>query len=95
TAPGEAPAPTAAAPGAAGPAVAAADPLGEVERLEAALRLVPDDPARRGPIAARLYAFLTSWTAPPAEAGTHTADGLDQASDEELFRFLDDDLGLS
>ena len=96
TAPREAPAAQAAPAGpAALDAVAAADPLGEVERLEAALRLVPDDPARRGPIAARLYAFLTSWTAPPAEAGTHTADGLDQASDEELFRFLDDDLGLS
>ncbi|WP_308190706.1 type I polyketide synthase [Streptomyces sp. HPF1205] len=101
TAPPETPA-APAAPGAAHPAAeSAADPLGEVERLEAALRLVPDDPARRGPIAARLYTFLTAWTTASAEPGTPgapgvpAADDLDRASDEELFRFLDDDLGLS
>jgi acyl transferase domain-containing protein len=97
TGPGEAPAAPAAATslGTAAPAVPAADPLGEVERMEAVLRLVPDDPARRGPIAARLYAFLTSWTATPDQPGAPAGDDLDQASDEELFRFLDDDLGLS
>ncbi|MER5640770.1 SDR family NAD(P)-dependent oxidoreductase [Kitasatospora sp. NPDC002227] len=88
-------APVTAAPETGSPA---GDLFAELERLERALRAVPEGAEQRGAIAARLYAFLAGWgSGPDTAAGPATApsDDLDDASDEELFELLDNDLGLS
>ena len=95
TGPADTGSPAAADPTATDP-TAAGDPFAELERLEQALGQVPEGAEQRAAIAARLYAFLASWSAGPADQeGGPDQDDLDQASDEELFRLLDDDLGLS
>ncbi|WP_328348245.1 type I polyketide synthase [Micromonospora sp. NBC_00421] len=69
--------------------------LGELNKLETAMRAVTTEDTDRTAVAARLRELLSLWTY--AEAGTDdaaTGDGnLSTASAEELFSLLDDELG--
>ncbi|GCB53532.1 malonyl CoA-acyl carrier protein transacylase [Streptomyces sp. NL15-2K] len=65
--------------------------LAELDRFEAALTTDGLDPAVRDQIAGRLHKLLAGWQS--AEADT-VADQLDDASDEEMFAFIDNELGL-
>nr|BFE59146.1 hypothetical protein GCM10020063_036720 [Dactylosporangium thailandense] len=72
------------------PVAAAPEPsiLDELDRLERA----SVDPGLREAVAARLEALAARWQA----AGAAEADvDLDQATDDELFALIDDELGLS
>jgi acyl carrier protein len=76
--------------------------LDELARLEQAFAaLLPDevaalapDPAAHDGIAARLKALTGRWAA-VADADDAAADALDDASDDELFAFIDRRLGTS
>ncbi|AQS67525.1 type I polyketide synthase [Streptomyces pactum] len=67
----------------------------QLDHLEAALAAPPPDTADREQIAARLRALATAWSTPPddgAAAGDVTSK-LDSATDEELFDFINAELG--
>ncbi|WP_433789721.1 SDR family NAD(P)-dependent oxidoreductase [Actinoplanes sp. CA-252034] len=65
--------------------------LEELDRFEAALSADGLDPAVLDQIAARLRKLLAGWQ----PAGTDEVTGrLDDASDEEMFAFIDQELGL-
>ncbi|WP_218825820.1 type I polyketide synthase [Streptosporangium subroseum] len=65
--------------------------LAELDRFEAALAADGLDPAVRDQIAGRLQKLLAGWQ--PAEADG-VVDLLEEASDEEMFAFIDNELGL-
>ncbi|WP_408630720.1 SDR family NAD(P)-dependent oxidoreductase [Micromonospora coxensis] len=71
--------------------------LGELNKLETAMRAVADDDTDRSAVAARLRELLTLWTyAEPGADGAATADGaLASATAEEIFGLLDDELGTA
>ncbi|MDH6117463.1 acyl transferase domain-containing protein/D-arabinose 1-dehydrogenase-like Zn-dependent alcohol dehydrogenase/acyl carrier protein [Kitasatospora sp. GAS204A] len=83
------------------PAAAAQSLLAELDRLEAAFTAAPvPDGELRGSLAARLQAMLGRLgepAAPTAVAGGGAVDGgqLKAASDDELFAFINDQLGRS
>ncbi|MFI1304133.1 type I polyketide synthase [Streptomyces sioyaensis] len=86
--------------------VAAGDPAGalpalaELDRLEDLLaEVAPDDP-QRARIASRLQTLLTKWhesqdteAAPTDDAGV--SDRINSATADEIFDFIDNDLGMS
>ncbi|MDN0195763.1 type I polyketide synthase [Streptomyces sp. S.PNR 29] len=65
--------------------------LTQLDHLEAALAAPPADTATREQIAARLRALATAWSAHPDD-GDITSK-LDSATDEELFDFINAELG--
>ncbi|AWS48920.1 hypothetical protein DKM19_34000 [Streptosporangium sp. 'caverna'] len=65
--------------------------LAELDRFEAALAADGLDPAVRDQIAGRLQKLLAGWQ--PTEADG-VVDLLEEASDEEMFAFIDNELGL-
>ncbi|WP_371501892.1 SDR family NAD(P)-dependent oxidoreductase [Kitasatospora sp. NBC_00374] len=71
--------------------------LGDLDRLEAALATVADDEDTRADVAARLQALLTRWSAAPREreADLQVAEQLQAASADELFAFIDQELGMA
>ncbi|MFI7221479.1 type I polyketide synthase, partial [Micromonospora maritima] len=71
--------------------------LGELNKLETAMRAIAADDTDRAAVAARLRELLSLWTyAEGAVDDTGAGDGnLDSASAEELFHLLDDELGTA
>ncbi|MET7832495.1 type I polyketide synthase [Micromonospora sediminicola] len=71
--------------------------LGELNKLETAMRAIAADDTDRAAVAARLRELLSLWTyAESATDGTGADDGnLGSASAEELFHLLDDELGTA
>ncbi|SCG58234.1 type I polyketide synthase [Micromonospora halophytica] len=71
--------------------------LGELNKLETAMRAVADDDTDRTAVAARLRELLTLWTyAEPDADDAAKADGnLASATAEEIFHLLDDELGTA
>ncbi|MBV7699688.1 SDR family NAD(P)-dependent oxidoreductase [Streptomyces sp. TRM70350] len=67
--------------------------LAELDRLEALLDTAPEPEAERAEVAARLQALVAKLT--PAQGASETAEGLETASADELFRFIDSQLGRS
>ncbi|MEV4300845.1 type I polyketide synthase [Microbispora rosea] len=65
--------------------------LAELDRFEAALAADGLDPEVRDEIAVRLRKLLAGWQ--PAE-DDEVVDRLEEASDEEMFAFIDKELGL-
>jgi acyl carrier protein len=68
--------------------------IAEIDRLEAALDTASPDPGTRAGIAARLRSLTARWSA--AEADTEGGGVLDQlsaASNDEIFDFIDNQLG--
>ncbi|MGC0421376.1 SDR family NAD(P)-dependent oxidoreductase [Embleya sp. AB8] len=72
--------------------------LADLERLEASLAQVEgeDDADTRARIAQRLQALLTRWTAAgDAAADVDTAERIDTATTDDIFSFIDNELGRS
>ncbi|MFD9128053.1 phosphopantetheine-binding protein, partial [Kitasatospora sp. NPDC059571] len=71
--------------------------LADLDRLEAALATVTEDPDTRADVAARLQALLTRWSAAPRERepDAQVAEQLREASADELFAFIDNELGMA
>ncbi|WP_037837461.1 type I polyketide synthase [Streptomyces sp. NRRL F-5650] len=68
--------------------------LTQLDRLEAALAAPPPETADREQIAARLRALAAAWSTPPDDAdGGDVTSKLDSATDEELFDFINAELG--
>ncbi|MEV5434278.1 type I polyketide synthase [Streptomyces sp. NPDC052701] len=100
------PSPTALAAYLRGRLTEGADPatavLADLDRVEAALAGLSGDDTRRDRIGTRLKALLARWDgtdrAAPAAAATATDDigaRLDSAAAEEIFDFIENDLGIS
>ncbi|MFG2932877.1 type I polyketide synthase [Streptomyces achromogenes] len=77
-----------------GPADRARSALAELDRLEAALHALPDEDGSHARVTARLEALLRDWQ---DTHGRHAAPGapadFGDASDEELFARIDNELG--
>ncbi|MFI2712289.1 type I polyketide synthase [Micromonospora sp. NPDC018662] len=71
--------------------------LGELNKLETAMRAIADDDTDRAAVAVRLRELLSLWTYADGGADDPGAgDGnLSSASAEELFHLLDDELGTA
>ncbi|KJK55077.1 type I polyketide synthase, partial [Saccharothrix sp. ST-888] len=71
--------------------------LADLDRLEAALSTVAEDEDTRTDVAARLQALLARWSGAPREAETEAqvAEKLQSASADEVFAFIDQELGIS
>ncbi|MGK4578841.1 type I polyketide synthase [Kitasatospora sp. HPMI-4] len=71
--------------------------LADLDRLEAALSTVAEDEDTRADVAARLQALLARWSGTPREAAAEAevTDKLQSASADEVFAFIDQELGLS
>ncbi|WP_255691803.1 type I polyketide synthase, partial [Actinoplanes sp. DH11] len=70
--------------------------LSELDKLEAAMVVNAPDELTRAKIAVRVQAFLAKWsqpTATPAGNGSGVLDQLGSASDDEIFTFINDQLG--
>ncbi|MEU6075143.1 type I polyketide synthase [Micromonospora sp. NPDC047074] len=68
--------------------------LGELNKLEGAMKAVAADDTDRTAVAARLRELLSLWTIAEPGGDDPTADaGLHSATAEEIFSFLDDELG--
>ncbi len=66
----------------------------ELDRLDALLAAVPDDEAERRRVSARLQELLTRLSGAAREAeGATVAERLADASDDEIFGFIDEQLG--
>jgi pimaricinolide synthase PimS1 len=66
----------------------------ELDRLDALLAAVPDDEAERRRVSARLQELLTRLSGAAREAeGATVAERLADASDDEIFGFIDKELG--
>ncbi|MGC7098255.1 SDR family NAD(P)-dependent oxidoreductase [Amycolatopsis lurida] len=65
--------------------------LGELDRLEELLASVSATEAERGQLAVRLQSLAVGWSGQPGAEATRYRDG----SDDELFDFIDKDLGVS
>ncbi|MCX5200070.1 SDR family NAD(P)-dependent oxidoreductase [Streptomyces sp. NBC_00237] len=77
-----------------GPADLARSALAEMDRLEAALHGLPDQDGSHDRVTARLEALLRSWQETQGSTGAPEApDDFREASDEELFAKLDNQLG--
>ncbi|MFI9274310.1 SDR family NAD(P)-dependent oxidoreductase [Kitasatospora sp. NPDC052896] len=69
--------------------------LGELEKLEATLlALSPDDRARPH-LTARLQRLLTRWSEAGDDGATAVGDRIDEATVDEVFDFIDRELGRS
>ncbi|MFB7476965.1 type I polyketide synthase, partial [Kitasatospora sp. NPDC056184] len=78
--------------------VAVSAAMAELERLEASLAAVPSEPGLRGAITARLQNVLLKWNEAPgrtAPEGNEAEDRLRDASTDEIFAFIDTQLGRS
>ncbi|MFI9273488.1 type I polyketide synthase [Kitasatospora sp. NPDC052896] len=71
--------------------------LADIDRLEAALAAVSEDEDTRADVAARLQALLTRWSGAPREreAEAQVTEKLQSASADELFAFIDNELGMA
>ncbi|WP_042374697.1 SDR family NAD(P)-dependent oxidoreductase, partial [Streptacidiphilus neutrinimicus] len=71
--------------------------LADIDRLEAALAAVSEDEDTRADVAARLQALLTRWSGAPREreAEAQVTEKLQAASADELFAFIDNELGMA
>ncbi|MEU3572849.1 type I polyketide synthase [Kitasatospora sp. NPDC036755] len=68
----------------------------ELDRLEAAIALLSPAEIERDQIAVRVQALATRLNQPPAgEPGQDVADRLESASADDVFAFIDQELGLS
>nr|WP_284746746.1 type I polyketide synthase [Amycolatopsis sp. RTGN1] len=77
-----------------GPSRGAADSLlAEIDRLEASLAAAGSLNGSTAKVTARLDALLRKWT--EANTGTTESADLDEATDDELFAVLDEELGIS
>jgi hypothetical protein len=65
--------------------------LAELDRLEATLAAAGPLNGSTARITARLQALLRRWQ----DKDTAEADDLDEATDDELFHVLDEELGIS
>ncbi|MBX7552241.1 SDR family NAD(P)-dependent oxidoreductase [Streptomyces sp. tea 10] len=80
----------------------AAAVLAGLDTLEAALAALPQDDARRDRIGARLQSLLGGFTgrattalAAPATGGDDVSDRIQSAGADEIFDFIENDLGIS
>ncbi|MEV6535359.1 type I polyketide synthase [Streptomyces sp. NPDC051639] len=75
--------------------------LAELDRLESALTDLADDDARRDRIGARLRSLLARWDGPDrgavltATATDDVSDRINSAAADEIFDFIENDLGIS
>ncbi|MFF7634989.1 type I polyketide synthase [Kitasatospora sp. NPDC008050] len=71
--------------------------LADLDRLEAALAVVAADEDTRADVAARLSALLARWSGEPGErqAEEQVTEKLQAASADELFAFIDNELGIA
>ncbi|WP_452672880.1 SDR family NAD(P)-dependent oxidoreductase [Streptomyces albireticuli] len=70
------------------------DLLAELERLESALAVSAPDDRTRAAVAGRLAQILDGWRGAPAEEdGAEVAERLETASTDEIFAFIDNELG--
>ncbi|WP_446557877.1 type I polyketide synthase [Streptomyces eurocidicus] len=70
------------------------DLLAELERLESALAVSEPDDRTRAAVAGRLSQILDGWRGAPAEEdGAEVAERLEAASTDEIFAFIDNELG--
>ncbi|MEV6876000.1 type I polyketide synthase [Amycolatopsis sp. NPDC051128] len=77
-----------------GPGRGAAEPLlAEIDRLEAVLNAAGSLNGSTAKVTARLDALVRKWT--DTHAGVAESADLDEATDDELFAVLDEELGIS
>ncbi|MEU8685207.1 type I polyketide synthase [Streptomyces sp. NPDC048611] len=74
--------------------------LAELDRLEDALAEVAQDDPQRARIASRLQTLLAKWseradTDPVVDTGAGVSDRINSATVDEIFDFIDNDLGMS
>ncbi|WP_235209296.1 beta-ketoacyl reductase, partial [Streptomyces rimosus] len=70
------------------------DLLAEIDRLDAALAAGEPDARTRAAVAGRLAQLLDAWRGAPAEEdGEQVAERLEAASTDEIFAFIDNELG--
>ncbi len=68
--------------------------LAELERLDSALAAGAPDARTRAAVTARLAQILDDWRDAPAEEdGAEVAERLEAASTDEIFAFIDNELG--
>ena len=67
--------------------------LAELDRLEAAFAGADPDPVTRAGITARLRGLTAQWTAVEESDGEAVAEKLESASTDEIFAFIDNELG--
>ncbi|MEU8784990.1 type I polyketide synthase [Streptomyces sp. NPDC048637] len=85
---------------AAGDAAGGLPALAELDRLEGVLGEVPQDDPQRARIASRLQMLLAKWnerqdTEAEAEDDAGVSDRISSATADEIFDFIDNDLGMS
>ncbi|MFH8371880.1 SDR family NAD(P)-dependent oxidoreductase, partial [Streptomyces sp. NPDC018031] len=68
------------------------DALAELDRIEAALAALAEQETVRGEVTARLHTLLTRWSGRPATEPDEDDDAVQDASDDELFDLLDNEL---
>ncbi|WP_458643543.1 type I polyketide synthase [Streptomyces sp. NC-S4] len=74
---------------------AAAPGIAELEKLESALSVLDPDGETRAGIASRLQALLAKWGEPQApSSGGAVAEKLQEATTDELFDFIENELGI-
>ncbi|MFD7631738.1 SDR family NAD(P)-dependent oxidoreductase, partial [Streptomyces sp. NPDC059851] len=74
---------------------AAAPGIAELEKLESALSVLDPDDGTRADIASRLQALLAKWGEPQAHSRDGAvADKLQEATPDELFDFIENELGI-
>ncbi|MFJ8060993.1 type I polyketide synthase [Streptomyces sp. NPDC096142] len=75
----------------------AAAVLADLDRLDTALDELPEDDARRDRIGVRLKALLARWDGgrAPSGAGDDVSDRINSAAADEIFDFIENDLGIS
>ncbi|MEY9969373.1 acyl carrier protein [Streptacidiphilus sp. MAP12-16] len=71
--------------------------LADIDRLEAALATVTEDEDVRADVAARLQTLLAKWSSTPQlqEPDAQVTEKLQSASADELFAFIDNELGMA
>ncbi|MEU4933076.1 SDR family NAD(P)-dependent oxidoreductase, partial [Streptomyces yokosukanensis] len=73
----------------------AAPGIAELEKLESALSVLDPDGETRADIASRLQALLTKWGEPQAQSSDGAvAEKLQEATPDELFDFIENELGI-
>ncbi|MEV5127230.1 type I polyketide synthase [Streptomyces decoyicus] len=85
---------------AAGDTAGALPALAELDRLEDVLADVAQDDPQRARIASRLQTLLAKWSEredndPAADADAGVSDRINSATADEIFDFIDNDLGMS
>jgi len=81
------------APAGAGAGAGGGSVLAELDRLEATLATVPAADGGRAAVTARLTALLAKWNEDGDEADDGIADKIQAASADEIFDFIDRELG--